>query len=214
MSLAIFTDFDGTITEEDTLVMVLDQFALKPWRHIEDLVTEKKLSEKEGLKAEFDLIDGSMNEILQYIKDNVKIDPTFPAFAHWCRMENIPLIVLSGGFKLFIKETFKKFSINHDIRIYANSVKVTDDKWKIIPSSLPKINDLCNHCKTHHLIEAKKDENTVVYVGNGNTDRCPAEQADIIFAKDQLADYLTQQQIPYHRFTTFSEIKSELQKHK
>jgi 2-hydroxy-3-keto-5-methylthiopentenyl-1-phosphate phosphatase len=34
MSLIVFTDFDGTITKEDTLEMVLDRFAKQPWRNI------------------------------------------------------------------------------------------------------------------------------------------------------------------------------------
>jgi 2-hydroxy-3-keto-5-methylthiopentenyl-1-phosphate phosphatase len=211
MVLNVFTDFDGTITKEDTLVMVLDRFAAGQWRAIEDLVTQNKMTEREALQAEFDLVTASYSEVLHFLQKHVQIDATFKKFAGWCRKNKLPLTVLSGGFKPFIEITFEKFDIADGIQIYANMVEVVNAKWKIIPSRLPKINDLCNHCKTYHLVQAKNDHNTIVYIGNGNTDRCPAKQADVIFAKENLAQFLTENKHTYHNFKNFSHIQEQLQ---
>jgi len=211
MALIVFTDFDGTITKEDTLVMVLDRFACRPWGDIEDLVTQNKMTEREALQAEFDLVTASFSEVLHFLQENVQIDETFKKFVEWCRKNKFPLTVLSGGFRPFIDITFKKFDIANGIHIYANMVEVINAKWKIIPSQLPKINNLCNHCKTHHLVQAKKEHNTIVYIGNGNTDRCPAAQADVIFAKESLAQFLNDNKHTYHNFKNFSHIQEQLQ---
>jgi len=207
--LKIFTDFDGTITKIDSLNMVLDEFAVSDWRSIEDKVTSHELSEKEALQAEFDLVNVPLDDAIQFLEKNVKIDPTFKSFAEWCKIKEIELIVLSGGFNEFINTIFKKFGINN-LKIYSNSLKIENNKWQVIQSDLPKIKDLCNHCKTNHIIESQRKGYKVVYIGDGNTDRCPAETADIVFAKDSLAEYLDMKKKKYFKYQDFSDIQNIL----
>jgi len=207
--IKIFTDFDGTITIIDSLNMVLDEFAISDWRPIEDRVTKNELSEKEALQAEFDLVNVPLENAIQFLENKAKIDPAFLPFAEWCKSNAIELIVLSGGFKEFIKSIFNQFGIN-GLQVYSNSLKVKNNKWQVIQSDLPKINDLCNHCKTNHINESQKNGYKVVYIGDGNTDRCPAENADIVFAKSSLADYLEMKNKKYYRYENFSDIQKIL----
>ena len=207
--LKIYTDFDGTITKIDSLNMVLDEFAVSDWRSIEDKVTAHELSEKEALQAEFDLVHVPLNNAIQFLKKNAIIDPTFKSFAEWCKTNKIELIILSGGFKEFIDTIFNKFGIN-GLKVYSNSLKIENNSWRIIQSELPKIKDLCNHCKTNHIKESQKNGFKIVYIGDGNTDRCPAENADIVFAKDSLADYLELKKIKYFKYQNFSDIQDIL----
>ncbi len=208
--MIIFTDFDGTITKIDTLNMVLDKFASKNWREIEDRVTAGKLEEKKALQAEFDLVNVPLKNVLKYIKEYVEIDLTFLDFAKWCTNKNINLIVLSGGFSEFIKIVFSKFGIT-DIPFYSNSINVKNSKWTVIPSPIKKIKNLCNHCKTQHLTQAKKSGCKIVYIGDGNTDRCPAENADIIFAKDSLRLHMQKLEKEYYSFENFKSVQQQLQ---
>lgn len=207
--MIIFTDFDGTITKIDTLNLVLDEFADGDWREIENKVTHHILTEKEALQAEFDLVNASYEPVIQFLLEHVEIDETFIEFTEWCKLNNIELVVLSGGFKEFIQVVFKRFGVK-EIPFYSNSVQVINNEWKIIQSSLPKINNLCNHCKTNHLIEVKKSEKKVIYIGDGNTDRCPAENADIVFAKNELAKYLKKKNKLFYNYKNFKDIQKIL----
>ena len=207
--IKIFTDFDGTITEIDSLNMVLDEFAVSDWRPIEDKVTSHEISEKEALQAEFDLVNTSLNDAIEFLNKNAIIDPTFKKFAEWCKSNSIELIVLSGGFREFIHPIFNKFGINN-LEIHSNSLNVNNNSWKVVQSELPKINYLCNHCKTNHLVEARRQGFKTVYIGDGNTDRCPAENADIIFAKNSLADYLRNKNKKFYEYQNFNEIQKIL----
>jgi len=209
--MIIFTDFDGTITKTDTLNMVLDEFTTEDWRKIEEQVTHHKLSEKEALQAEFDLLNVNFSKVISFLKNNAKIDPTFKNFVQWCKKRSIKLIVLSGGFDDFIQTVFNKFEIR-DVPFSSNKVKETNGKWKVIQADSPKIKNLCNHCKTYHLLSARLKGQKIVYIGDGNTDRCPAEKADIIFAKDSLAQYLNTINRTYYEYDSFADIQEQLEK--
>lgn len=209
--IKIFTDFDGTITKIDSLNMVLDEFAVSDWRSIEDRVTVNELSEKEALQAEFDLVNVPLNDAIKFLKNNAEIDSTFIAFVEWCKSNKIELIVLSGGFKEFINSIFAMFGIK-GLEVHSNSLNVKNNNWQVVQSVLPKINNLCNHCKTHHLVEAQQKDFKVVYIGDGNTDRCPAETADIIFAKESLAEYLRSKNMEFFEYQNFNDIQTILEK--
>jgi 2-hydroxy-3-keto-5-methylthiopentenyl-1-phosphate phosphatase len=43
----------------------------------------------------------------------------------------------------------------------------------------------------------------LVYVGDGYSDRCAADEADLVFARRGLADYLEERGVPYERFDDF-----------
>ena len=209
--LKIFTDFDGTITKIDSLNMVLDEFAISDWHSIENRVTAHELSEKEALQAEFDLVKIPLQKAIDFLVKNATIDSTFIAFMEWCKSNKIELIVLSGGFKEFINSIFAKFGIK-GLEVHSNSLNVKINNWEVVQSVLPKINNLCNHCKTHHLVESQKNGYKVIYIGDGNTDRCPAENANIIFAKESLAEYLRINNKEFFEYQNFNDIQKKLDK--
>ena len=53
-------------------------------------------------------------------------------------------------------------------------------------------------------------EGEVVYVGDGYSDRCAAEDSDRVFATRGLADYLDERGIPYERFDDFHDVARSL----
>jgi 2-hydroxy-3-keto-5-methylthiopentenyl-1-phosphate phosphatase len=46
----------------------------------------------------------------------------------------------------------------------------------------------------------------VIYIGDGYSDRCPAMQADIVFAKDHLADLMDEKGVQYEPFESFADV--------
>jgi 2-hydroxy-3-keto-5-methylthiopentenyl-1-phosphate phosphatase len=49
-----------------------------------------------------------------------------------------------------------------------------------------------------------------VYVGNGYSDRCPAEHADVVLAKGELLDHCRSQGIEHIAFDNFRDVEREL----
>src|SRR5438132_13029917 len=84
--LHIFSDFDGTITERDTLIFLAERLGGGPQmvQTIGRLIQEGKLSLRDGIAGEMRSIRSPFNEARTLLLEQVKIDPSFAAFARWC----------------------------------------------------------------------------------------------------------------------------------
>ncbi|GAB4181912.1 MAG: 2-hydroxy-3-keto-5-methylthiopentenyl-1-phosphate phosphatase [Calditrichia bacterium] len=206
----IFSDFDGTITRKDSLEAVLNHFCGTEWQEIEERVTRHELTEKESLQMEMDYLHESEETIFRFLTDHIHIDPNFPDFVEYISHNEIEFTILSGGFRSFIQTILDKYHLSH-LKIEANSFEIDNEHWKVIGNPTPKIKNNCNHCKTHHLIQAKSEGLITIYIGDGNTDRCPAQQADIVFAKGPLASYLTSIGKDFFPISTFADVKIKME---
>ena len=55
-----------------------------------------------------------------------------------------------------------------------------------------------------------RDTTVFVYVGDGFSDRCVAQAATRVFARDGLAEYLTERDVPFERFDDFYDVMRAL----
>jgi 2-hydroxy-3-keto-5-methylthiopentenyl-1-phosphate phosphatase len=202
-----FIDFDGTISQIDSLEFILDTYTGNSWRQIEDLVSQNQLNEIDALQKEFDLLDICLRDAIKLIRQ-IPIDPYFKKFLQFCNLNKINITILSGSFDIFIREIFKNHKIKN-LQIRSNSVNIKKNKWTVIPSKTPKIHNKCNHCKNNWIKEAQQKNKKTIYIGDGNTDRCPAQNAEYRFAKNGLRDYFVSKGIflyPYKNFQDIIEI--------
>jgi len=207
----VFTDFDGTITLHDSLEAILDHFTGTDWRKIEEQVTLGRLTEKTSLQAEFNLLKVPLEAVLTFLDDTIEIDQSFNVFVDYCSQKNINLTILSGGIDIFIERILTKYGLQH-IEFFSNSIIVkSGNQWQIVPSKLPKIKNNCNHCKTNHIVQAKNAGFKTIYIGDGNTDRCAATHSDMIFARDSLKKYLSENKMEFTAFNKFSDIVEYLE---
>lgn len=205
----VFSDFDGTITTQDTLVYLLNNFGHPSWIEIEEMMERGELIEADGLKAEFSLLKVDWDSAVEAILAEIEIDPEFPPFVQFLQSLNIPLIILSGGVGKIIRLIFEREGLT-GLEIRANDALISDGKWRIIPSNRPRIKGLCNHCKSHSVIEMKEKGWNTIYIGDGLTDRCPSQNADLVIAKGKLADFYQSEGIEHHRVESFAEIRLNL----
>ena len=120
--------------------------------------------------------------------------------------KKIELYVVSDGFDFFINRTLKKYGIKSFVKVFSN--KLNYSKGKLIPV-FPLFNQYCKKdsglCKCEIIKKLKKDRR-VLYIGDGTSDICAANLADILFAKDSLAEHCDQNGINYLKFKTFKDI--------
>jgi 2-hydroxy-3-keto-5-methylthiopentenyl-1-phosphate phosphatase len=60
------------------------------------------------------------------------------------------------------------------------------------------------------MLTASADDDLIVYIGEGYSDRCPARFADIIFAKDELLRFCQRENISYFAYATFADIQDRM----
>ena len=58
----------------------------------------------------------------------------------------------------------------------------------------------CASCKRNSVLRSIPPEALIVYIGDGYSDFCAADHADIIFAKRHLAAYCNRNRLPHYPF--------------
>jgi 2,3-diketo-5-methylthio-1-phosphopentane phosphatase len=202
--LHIFSDFDGTITEKDTLVFLSTNLGGGPKmvEAIGRLIREGKITLREGIEAEMRSIRRPFSEAVDLLRREVQIDPGFAPLARWCEEKGIPLTVLSAGFHQFI-DLFISREEYPRLEILANTIYPNEETgWQC------KFRDRTSwgHDKSVALQAARKRGEYVIFIGDGLSDRGAAEAADEVFAKHSLAEYCRERGINCHEYQTFSEI--------
>lgn len=206
----IFSDFDGTVTEKDTLIFLATEIGGGPQmvEAIGRLIRQGRLSLRDGIAGEMRSIRKPFAEAAELLRDKVMIDPGFPSFARWCEEAGIPLTILSAGFHqiidLFIsRDQFPK------LEILANDLKPDENSgWQ----SLFRDETPFGHDKARAILSARERGEYVIFIGDGLSDRPGAEAADEVFAKHSLAVYCRERGIKCHEFQTFNEILVILRK--
>lgn len=207
--LHIFSDFDGTITEKDTLVFLTTNLGGGPQmvEAIGRLIREGRISLREGIAAEMRSIRRSFDEAVKLLGEQVRIDAGFVPLARWCEEQGIPLTVLSAGFHQFI-DLFLSRDEFPQLEILANNIHPNEETgWQCeFRDQTP-----WGHDKAQALQAARRRGEHIIFIGDGLSDRAAAEAADEVFAKHSLAEYCRERGINCREYRTFKEILEQLQ---
>ena len=211
--IEIFCDFDGTLTSQDTLALLLDRYAPSQWFEIEERMLSGELDEREGLKAQLALLSAPDAELLRTIEAEIRPAEGVDDLVRLARERGWPLRVLSGGLIRFSGALWRQWGYG-DVPIFANDHRRDDQgRIEVIEARTPKIKGYCNHCKRWHLEEALKRGSKVVYIGDGLTDRCPAEAAHRRYARGNLLKHLKEQGLDVVPFDNLRQVAEDLRNH-
>ena len=210
--IEIFCDFDGTLTNKDTLVVLLDKYAAADWYSIEERALTGEIDERESLRAELALITAPDDELERTLQAEIRPAEGVANFVTLVRESQWSMTVLSGGLIRFSGKLWRNWGYG-DIPLFANDhTRNGDGRITVIAATTPKIKDHCNHCKRWHLEEAIGRGSTVVYIGDGLTDFCPAEVAHRRYAKRTLLDHLKKQNLEAIPFNDLNEVAADLKR--
>ncbi len=202
IGLFVCIDFDGTISKIDVTDAILTRFASPEWEEIEKLWLDGEIGSQQCLAMQMKLIKAPLPEIFEFI-DSIAIDPTFFDFVKLLRAEHVGHAIVSDGFSIFINRILAKHGISN-VDIYANNFIEHQGALK---TYFPFKKERCaaGNCKC---ATAQKlcVQPPLVLIGDGSSDFCVAEKADVVFAKGKLAAYCKRNNIEYHQFDTFMEI--------
>lgn len=213
MKRLILCDFDGTISLRDMGYVLVNQFTSGNWETIDQDFREGKIGSKEAYSQIAKILTGDEATVLHFVQEHSDIDPSFPIFYQYCLEKGVDIKIVSDGLDFYIR---KILEIHHlsEIPYYANRTHFL--KGERMEISFPNFEEecgLCGTCKKKLIQIHRKEYDSIFFVGNGLSDRCAAQAADFVFAKDSLYTYCTEQGITCHFFKDFLEILGDLQKH-
>jgi 2,3-diketo-5-methylthio-1-phosphopentane phosphatase len=165
-----------------------------------------------------DSVTKPYDQCIQFLVDNIDLDPHFTAFLDYAIAHNIPVVVLSGGMEPIIKallahlvgERAEKIEIvsNHvGLRSGHGSIN-EEGGWELVFHDDSRF----GHDKSLAIrpyAELPADQRpTLFYAGDGVSDLSAARETDLLFAKTgrDLVSYCVREDVPFTLFEDWSDI--------
>jgi 2-hydroxy-3-keto-5-methylthiopentenyl-1-phosphate phosphatase len=197
--MRLVLDWDGTVTETDSLWMVLDEFGdPEVFARVEGSLVEGRLSFREVMELEFATVTAPVDEVAEFLCRTARVRPGLAELAAAER----PLL-LSSGFHELIEPVLAREGVELEVR--ANRIEAGPDGWRVLwrdPEPCTVCGDLC---KRRSLPPAP-----FAYAGDGYSDRCAALVADRVFARDGLADWLAGEGVSFEPFDDLNDVLEAL----
>ncbi len=212
MRQLILCDFDGTISIRDMGYELLNRFSSGDWEAIDRDFRDGKIGSKDAYSRISKILKGDDKAILNFIQKHSDIDPYFTSFCQYCRERNVDVKIISDGLDFYIRTILEIHHLS-EIPFYANCSHLSGEKGMGL--SFPHSNEecgLCGTCKKRLVQIHRKAYDSILFIGNGLSDRCAAREADFVFAKDALYTHCIDQDITCHFFENFYDIHADLKK--
>lgn len=204
-NLAVLTDFDGTITRTDVAEAILEEFAPREWWEIEEQHRARKIGTRESMARQFALLRVKQADLIRFVDANVEWDDSFRDFVGFCEARGIRLEVVSEGLDFYVRYLMRKWDLRLPVRtnraIFEGGGVRIEYPWADATCTL------CGTCKLLRLFELRTQGHPIAYVGDGHSDLCPAIEADLLFAKAELARLCDEEEIAYQPFESFADVQ-------
>jgi 2-hydroxy-3-keto-5-methylthiopentenyl-1-phosphate phosphatase len=192
-------DWDGTVTEVDSLHLVLTEFGdVSVFDEAEERLG-RTLTLHEVIAWEFETVHAPLAEVVDWVRENVRVRAGFEEL-----VERRQPLVVSSGFHELIDPVLEREGIEVDVR--ANRLDARPDGWRTVfrnHEPCPMCGEPCKRADVAGL-------GPFAYVGDGFSDRCVAHAADRVFARDGLAAYLGRGNVPFEPFEDFHDVDRAL----
>lgn len=201
--MKLVLDWDGTVTERDSLIAVLEQFG--DWdecQRLGDRLFAGEITLHQEIERQFATVTAPLDEVVAWVVENVVVRPGLPEL-----VERFQPLVVSSGLHELIEPVLEREGV--EIELLANRAVPSPAGWRIVWRDEIDCLVCGQPCKRNDL---PLGDGEVVYVGDGYSDRCAAQAADRIFARRGLAAYLDEQGIRYEPFDDLHEIAAALSK--
>lgn len=197
--MRLVLDWDGTVTEVDSLHMVLLEFGdVSVYEEAEERLG-RTLTLHEVIALEFETVRAPLPEVVEWLRENVRVRAGFAEIVERRR----PLVV-SSGFHELIEPVLEREGIGVELR--ANRLDPRADGWRSVfrnAEPCPVCGQPCKRADVAGLGD-------IAYVGDGFSDRCVALAATRVFARAGLATYLRRESVPYEPFDDFHDVERGL----
>jgi 2,3-diketo-5-methylthio-1-phosphopentane phosphatase len=202
----VYVDFDGTISLEDTTDVILERFADPSWQKVEAEWLAGRIGSRECLARQVDLIRATPDE-LDSICAEVPLDPHFPELVALCRSHDIAISVVSDGLDRVVSKMLTLAGVN--VPVLANRLEwIGGKRWRLaFPHADANCRTQAGHCKC---LALGKHPGISILIGDGRSDFCAAETADLVVAKGSLVEHCQVKGLPYTVFGNFAGVTTLL----
>lgn len=209
--LAVFCDFDGTFSVQDVGSTLARRHLAERRAQLWDEFEQGRQTAWEYAERLFDGFALPQEELRRFL-ETIELDAGAHALVAWCAKRDIAFRILSDGFDYNLERLQEIHGVRFDYT--ANGLRYVDGRWEIRPGR-PAPGCICGTgtCKKA-VIDAWRVSNpraVCVHIGDGRvSDTCGALAADLVFAKDSLADELEARGAVFERFEDLNDVIASL----
>jgi 2-hydroxy-3-keto-5-methylthiopentenyl-1-phosphate phosphatase len=208
--LLVLVDFDGTVTQNDVGALLFHTFAREQHKKAVSLWLEGRISSRECLERLCRSAQATEPDVKEFALSQ-KIDESFSGFVDLCKCRDFGLAILSDGLDYYIRLILKKFGLER-LTFFSNVLRFREGKLAPEFPYFDRGCGKCGNCKRFHLKNLRGEDQKVVYIGDGLSDRCAVTEANLVFAKNDLSTFCEKEGIRHYQFRDFKDVSQILLK--
>ena len=202
----VFFDFDNTIATCDVFDNMLPRFSRDDlWMELEKKWKLGKIGSKVCLEGQVKGMSITKKALDKYLS-GIKLDPHFKKLVKLLNSKRVKTIVLSDNFDYILERILHYHNGIRKLKVYSNRLHFTKDKVTPYFPYRNKNCQVCAHCKTQNLLANIENNSIIIYAGDGRSDICPAQYADIVFAKEELLDFYKQKKLTCFAYKSLKDV--------
>ncbi len=207
--MLLVIDFDGTLCVQDAVDDFSDHFDPAGFAAAATAFDAGEIALNECLERQVAGIDRPIDEILAYMLEAIDLRDGVPELLAWCADREVEPVVLSSGFVNLMEPFLAARGIA--VPVVGHLLAETPDGLRIRFRERAHC-DVCGEPCKRSDVAALAGGRPVAYVGDGASDLCAAEIADVRFARSSLARHLDRAGCPYIPFEDFHDVRHGLER--
>ncbi|MDW7997466.1 MAG: HAD-IB family phosphatase [Bacteroidota bacterium] len=212
----LFCDFDGTLTPSDIGATLFCKYSI-------GAVLENQLRGGEISALDYyqhacaALSAEATPEFIAEYALRIGFRPYARELCTWCQQHGIGVAVVSDGLDAYIMPVLAAEGLE-DIPVACNRLQWDLGKPRV---SFPWASESCQRncpspypcaaCKRAVLLSWTPPGASILYLGEGASDFCPALYADIVFASGELAVWCSEQKIGFVPYNTLFDVRRSIE---
>ena len=215
---AVVCDFDGTAIDGDIAdALALRYLGPEQFRAVNARFERGEISFRALLHELFEPIAATDAEIRAFSQSYARFRPGFVRLMEIAVTRDVPFILASGGLDIYIHPALELLphALTSRVELRANSAHARPGGLTIgFPyADAPESCGTCGSCKGAIVRELQREGYRVIAIGDGHADRCLAQVADQLFARDRLRAWCDRSHIDYVPFETLDIVADFLEAH-
>ena len=203
MTMLLAIDFDGTLATHDTVDWFSERWAPDAFAAADAALARGEIGLDECLSRQIATITVPREEVEAFLVETVGIRPGAAELLAFCAREGVEPVVVSSGFESLIHRILAAHGL--ELAVSAHEVEYTPEGMRVRfreRADCDRCGERCKRAEVARLAAGRR----VAYVGDGYSDTCAAEAADLRFARASLARHLEADGYPYVPFADMRDV--------
>ena len=207
-------DFDGTIAEIDTAVIVFNKFIDGNWRIFNEQLDRGEITLEQCMRDQFSMIKAPKQVILNELDLDVAFRPGFEELVHYCLENQIPFEIVSAGLDFVITHLLELRGLDDKTKVHAAKTRFTGEGIMMDSLELHDRNSI--DFKEDLVKHFKSKGKYVLYIGDGMSDKGAVMSADYVFVVkgSRLAEFCQEERIDHMEMSDFHEVIARIKEMK